>query len=249
MATLLAGQPPEEDPRAADAYHLFTFGWLCGELVRRVDGRSVGRFFAEEVAAPLDLDVWIGLPAEMEPRVATLQYAPSWGQRIRSDAQAPAHDELYDRTWNNPPLFPPGELPWNRPDLHQAEIPAIGAIGTPRSLARLYGCLARGGELDGVRLLAADTLTRGREPLAVRLEPLLDEPQAFGTGFALQTEPRPFGPPSDAFGHRGAGGSVHCAWPSQGIGLSYAMNSLSDDEPVDPRADALLTALFEAAAQ
>ena len=73
MAALLAAQPQSADPRAATCYHALTFGWLCGELVLRTDGRSIGRFFAEEVAGPLELDLWIGLPEEQEPRVATIE--------------------------------------------------------------------------------------------------------------------------------------------------------------------------------
>src|SRR4051812_11343766 len=75
MAALLAAQATETDPRAVAAYHPLTYGWLCGELIRRVDGRSIGRFFAEEVAGPLGLEIWIGLPAALEPRVAVLSKA------------------------------------------------------------------------------------------------------------------------------------------------------------------------------
>ena len=244
MAALLAAQPQESDPRAADAYHALTYGWLCGELVRRADGRSVGRFFAEEVAAPLGLELWIGLPSEQEPRVSTLRYGEQWGTGSALDGAALDADRLLASVYGNPRLFPDerGRLPWNRPELHRSEIPGAGAIGTARAIARLYGCLALGGELDGVRLLSAETLARGRRELSRRHDRLLDEPQAFGVGFALQTERHAFGPPADAFGHDGAGGSNHCAWPSQRIGISYAMNTLRGDL-VDPRSQALLAAL------
>jgi len=89
-------------------------------------------------------------------------------------------------------------------------------------------------------------LARGRQELTRRWDPLVDEPLAFGVGFELQTERRIFGSPPDAFGHSGAGGSVHCAWPTEGVGLSYAMNLMRDDEVVDPRAQALLDAVYEA---
>jgi CubicO group peptidase (beta-lactamase class C family) len=242
MAALLAAQPVESDPRATFTYHPLTYGWLCGELIRRVDGRSVGRFFAEEVAAPLQLEVWIGLPAELEPRVSRLAQSADWGRRQRS-AEG---DELLDRVRNNPPLFSAGRIPWNSPAWHSAEIPGAGGIGTARSLARLYGCLAVGGELDGIRLLGAETLARGREVLSRRWDPLAEHAQAFGAGFELQTAAAPLGPAPDAFGHRGAGGSVHCAWPSLGAGVSYAMNLMRDDHDVDPRARALLEAAHAA---
>lgn len=246
LADLLAGQPPECDSRAADVYHPFTYGWLCGELVRRVDGRSIGTFFAEEVAQPLGLELWIGLPAELEDRVTVLSCHREWGSRLGWTESSLDDDELLGRVWNNPAPFPAERLPWNRPDWHRAEIPGAGAIGTARSMARLCGCLAGGGALEGVRLLSEETLSRGRIERVRRTEPLLGEPQAFGVGFQLQTPLMPFGPPADAFGHGGAGGSIHCAWPTEGVGISYAMNLMRDDQQVDPRAQALLSATWEA---
>lgn len=246
MAALLASQPQEADGRARAVYHPLTYGWLCGELLRRVDGRSIGRFFAEEVAGPLGLDAWIGLPAAEERRVSTLYCAPDWGERDAWTDEMLASDELLNRVWNNPPLFPPEDLRWNRAGWHHAEIPGAGGIATARALARLYGCLSRGGEMDGVRLLSSATLDVGLRERERRCEPLLKEPQAFGVGFQLQTDRHVFGPPADAFGHAGAGGSVHGAWPNRGVGFSYAMNLMRDDDPDgDPRARALLTALYD----
>lgn len=246
MAQLLAAQAQDPDPRAADVYHAFTFGWLCGALLRCVDGRSVGRFFAEEVASPLGLDAWIGLPAELEDRVAELAYAPSWSLSRRWDREAFAEDGLLRAVWGNPPVFPADHIPWNRPDYHRAEIPGAGAIATARAMARLYGCLAGGGELDGVRLLSAETLELGRHALVRTRDPLLDGPMALAFGFQVQTEENTFGPPGDAFGHNGAGGSVHCAWPTEGAGVSYAMNTMRDDEPADLRTPELLDAAYSA---
>ena len=245
MAELLAAQSLDPDPRARSVYHAFTFGWLCGELVRRIDGRSVGRFFADEVASPLGLDLWIGLPPALEPGNSVLRYAPTWGGRLRLDGDAFAANPLLDAVWGNPRWFPPGRIPWNRPDWHAAEIPGAGGIGTARSMARLFGCLACGGELDGVRLLGHQTLIDGRRERSRRFDQLHDSPDAFGAGFQLQTELERFGPPPDAFGHGGAGGSVHCAWPTQRVGISYAMNLLDDAERVDTRAARLLLAVYE----
>jgi CubicO group peptidase (beta-lactamase class C family) len=246
MAALLAAQPAETDPRAASAYHPLTYGWLCGELIRRVDGRSVGRFFAEEVAEPLGLEIWIGLPPDLEPRVSQLAYAPDWGSGDGWDPEEIDRDELLSRVLNNPSLFPPGRIPWNRAAWHRAEIPGAGGIATARSVARLYGCLALGGELEGVRLLSAGTLERGRRALSHRWDPLARAHQAFAFGFEVQTSLSPLGPAPDAFGHRGAGGSVHCAWPSLRAGLSYAMNLMRDTGEVDPRGKALLDAAHAA---
>jgi CubicO group peptidase (beta-lactamase class C family) len=245
MAELLAGQPQEADPRARYAYHPLTFGWLCGELVRRVDGRSVGQFFAEEIAGPLDLEIWIGLPAQHEARVATLTSAVGWGAALFDDKRL-ASDELLACVYANPGLLRSPEAHWNTRRFHAAEIPGAGAIGTARSIARLYGCLACGGQLDGVRLLAPETLRQGTRCLTRRREAISGEPEVYGFGFRVQSENRLEGPPADAFGHGGAGGSIHAAWPQEGIGLSYCMNYMRDDHEVDPRAQALLLALHNA---
>lgn len=243
VAELLAAQPQERSPRARTVYHALTYGWLCGELIRRVDGRSVGRFFAEEVAAALELDAWIGLPPELEGRVSTLRLGAEWGVSPLYDPDE--DDDLLAAVWANPPLFPPhGEpLPWNSPSFHAAEIAGGNAIGTARAIARLYGCLACGGELDGVRLLSPQTIARGRRELSRFRDPFTGEPHAYGTGFQLQSEQLSFGAPPDAYGHTGAGGSVHGAWPRERVGFSYAMNELRDDPGGDPRAQALLNAL------
>jgi CubicO group peptidase (beta-lactamase class C family) len=244
LASLLAGQEQARDRRADFVYHALTYGWLCGELIRRIDGRSVGELFADEVAAPLDLELWIGLPAEFEERVSTLQYGPEWHRHSAAAAAGHAKDDLVRPIAENPPFLPAGHIPWNTRAFHAAEIAGAGAIGTARSIARLYGCLARGGEIDGVRILRSTTIDLGRAQISRGLDPYSTELMAFGVGFALQTERRPFGPPADAYGHGGAGGSAHCAWPSHRVGISYAMNQMRNDPAGDPRSEALLRALF-----
>ncbi len=235
MTRLLERQAPSEDPRAGLCYHAFTYGWLCGELIRRVDGRPIGRFFAEEVAAPLELELWIGLPEECETRVSTIEVASDWPNTPVLRPETHKRDSLARSVWGNPPVFDPDAFPWNSRAYHAAEIPAVGAIGTARSIARLYG------NLD--RLLAPATLELARAPLADGWDELHGTRRRFGVGFELQRDATSLGPPPDAFGHGGAGGSTHGAWPSHGVGFSYAMNLMRDDAPVDPRPQALLAAL------
>ena len=113
-------------------------------------------------------------------------------------------------------------------------------------MARFYGCLALGGELDGIRLLEPATLELGRQVLSDRRDPLQhDYHHVFATGFQLQNEYGIYGPPPDTFGHSGAGGGIHCAWPTHRVGVSYAMNQMRNAHNVDPRCDALLRALFD----
>jgi CubicO group peptidase (beta-lactamase class C family) len=239
MAALLAAQPQIDDARASRMYHPLTYGWLCGEIVRRVDGRSVGRFFADEVARPLELELFIGLPAEFEARVSRLELADTWGMATGTvfDPAVSARDELTAMVWANPPIWTSAAFPWNSRPFHEAEVPAVNGIGTARAIASLYG------NLD--RLLSPATLVLGSAVLEQRHDPVLDEEQCFGVGFELQTTNKPFGPPTDAFGHTGAGGSVHGRWPAQRIGFSYAMNLMRDDQLTgDARPRALLDALY-----
>lgn len=246
MAALLAGQAPESDPRAELIYHPLTYGWLCGELVRRVDGRSIGRFFAEEVAGPLGLELWIGLPAEQEARVAVLQYGPDWGQSPAARPDPFPGDELWASIWQNPRLLSPQPtMAWNTPALHATEMPGANAIGTARSIARLYGALARGGEIDGLRIISQETLTLASTQLSDGVESFTEELIAFGIGFTIQTQDAPLGPAKVAFGHNGAGGSSHAAWPQERVGFSYAMNEMRDNLDGDERVSTLLEALYE----
>ncbi|HET7119899.1 MAG TPA: serine hydrolase domain-containing protein [Solirubrobacterales bacterium] len=238
MAALLAAQPQFEDPRAFQTYHGLTYGWLCGELVRRIDGRSIGRFFAEEIAAPLGLELWIGLPPELEPRVTRIEIGRSWEELDLVDPEA-GEDALREAIWGNPKILVPDSFPWNSTAFHAAEIPGAGGIGTARSVAKLYDSLGR--------LVSAETLALGTTEIVSRRDALLDDEESWAVGFMLQTELAQLGPPGDAFGHSGAGGSEHGRWPSQRLGFSYAMNRMQYDEAGDPRSRALLAALHACA--
>jgi CubicO group peptidase (beta-lactamase class C family) len=228
MAAELAVEPPFWPPGERLAYHALSYGWLCGELIRRIDGRSAGRFFAEEVAGPLELELWIGLPPEQEPRVAHLHRAEGYAPTSLGEDSDPPLEVLYGNL--------AGEFVWNDEAVHQAEIPAANAIGTARSIATLYGGLDR--------LLAAETIRIGRTELSRDLCAVTRRPYAFGVGFELQTELGALGPPRSAFGHTGSGGSSHGAWPDDRVGFSYAMTELRA-EAVDDRARRVLAALAQ----
>jgi CubicO group peptidase (beta-lactamase class C family) len=212
MAQLLAAQAPETDPRAEFVYHGLTYGWLAGEIIRRVDGRDVGRFFADEFAGPLGLDVWLGLPPEHHDRVATLHFAPDW---------VPLDDLLagdeFGASLSNPRLIQPDRAEFlNGFDYKHSLVPAGGAFGTARDIALFYG------RLD--RILKPDTIRLGRTQLRGGRDTFLGHTVAHGVGFQLVT-----GDPQlpDWFGHDGAGGSSHGTWPSLNVSYSYAMNCLS----------------------
>jgi CubicO group peptidase (beta-lactamase class C family) len=225
LAAELAVEPAFWPPGERIAYHAFSYGVLCDELIRRVDGRSAGVFFADEFAAPLGLELWIGLPPELEPRVAHLRRAPDFAPTLVGDAPAALLPVLYGSL--------PEEFPWNEPAFHQTEIPAANAIGTARSIARFYASLP-----PGVVALGRRELSRGSCAVTRR-------PYAFSVGFELPTELGTLGPPEDAFGHSGSGGSAHGCWPGARVGFSYATSELRP-EAQDDRARRLLGALAQA---
>ncbi|RYE10853.1 MAG: class A beta-lactamase-related serine hydrolase [Hyphomicrobiales bacterium] len=240
MERLLAVQPLATDPDAFHAYHALTIGWLLGALIRRIDGRTLGRFFAEEVAGPLGLDAWIGLPAEHEARVGKIRLGEGMGP-LGPEQLA---DPVLRSIWGNPPLFPDDDMAWNQRFLHEAEIGGAGGIADARSMARYYGCMALGGTLDGVTVLQPETVALGRAELSRFMDPYIAEAMAFGTVWALQTPQGRFGPAPDAFGHSGAGGSIHGAWPTERTGFSYTMNEMRAD-PTDARSRHVLMRLYE----
>jgi CubicO group peptidase (beta-lactamase class C family) len=231
MARFLARQAPSSDPRAVLAYHPLTFGWLCGELIRRVDGRSLGEFFAGEFASAMSLDIWIGLPSDLGRRVATLELAPSWPADAEADPQS--RDPMWRAINANPPVFDRKHFPWNSRDYHAAGIPGAGAIASARSMARFYARLPD--------VLSPRALRMAQTPLSAGTSALTGEKTRFSTGFQLQVGDR-FGPVSEAFGHAGAGGSLHGTWPEQRIAFSYVTSLLRGDDR-DDRARSLLRAL------
>ncbi|WP_412538966.1 serine hydrolase domain-containing protein [Longispora sp. K20-0274] len=268
MAALLADQPQETDPRAGFLYHALTFGWLVAELIRLVDGRELGAFFADEIAGPLGLDLWIGLPDEQHHRMSRICYAPDWADLpggagagptggagpdpVGGGAGGPGIDPVgagtdpFLASLDNPDVLHPGdEWFWNSPALWRAGQPGGGAVGDTRSMARLFGCLALGGTLDGVTILRPETVALGRREIRRGRELVGGTELAYAAGYALPTVSRDFGPPRDAFGHNGFGGSCHAAWPTQRLGVSYAPNQLSALSP-NPCRPPLMEALHRA---
>src|SRR5262249_46048843 len=208
-------------------YHFVTFGFLVGEVVRRISGKSVGRFLADEVARPLKIDMWIGLPEAEEHRVAphfsrlpTIteeQWRALLGGAGIDLTTRLARTVLYTFRTTDEAVY--GLMNTRRG--HAVEVPAGNGIGNARALARIYASLIS--EVDGVRLLKPETMERARTPQTRGIGPPGDfarfsrtEPQWFGLGFELPRAPEPmFGPGS--FGHAGAGGRMGFAHPGSGI--------------------------------
>jgi len=246
----LAQQVPHWEPGSRHGYHATTYGWLVGELIRRITGKSVGTYFHEEIAAPLGLDFWIGLPDSEEPRVAPLVGGLA-DPLIAEDPEVRAFvDEIMGpHTLLGKALFAPGgalsgpEI-WNSRALHAAEIPAANGIGDARSLARLYAACI--GTVDGVRILDDEQLRRATTQLTAGPNTvLLDLDIQFGLGFMVRSSLIELGGPR-AFGHFGAGGSVGWADPDAELAFGYVMNRMDIGLAGDVRSYELINACYAA---
>jgi CubicO group peptidase (beta-lactamase class C family) len=254
MVEALAAQRPSWEPGAEHGYHGLTFGWLVGEVVRRVSGRSIGTYLAEEIAAPLGLDLWIGLPKSEHHRVSRVIAAPpDLDALARIDLDAlpePVRDVM--AAYADPTsltvrslltLVTP-QLDHNDPDEQAAELPSTNGICTARALACFYAALI--GEVDGQRILTAGTMTAATAEQVSGTDRILRMPVRIGTGFGLPT-PDAFWYTPTAFGFPGYGGSLGFADPATGLAFGYVMNHVQEGVP-DRRAATLLEAVRSAMA-
>ncbi|MGZ4689366.1 MAG: serine hydrolase domain-containing protein [Acidimicrobiia bacterium] len=243
----LASQTPRWDwHEPAPGYHVRSYGWIIGEVLRRVTGRSIGQLFAEEIAAPLGLDWWIGLPESEEPRVATLIPPPPPDDpelRELMDAVMAPGTMTGDAMTGPSNLFHYDEM-WNTRQLHAPELPSSNGIASARAIARLYAATV--GEVDGHRVLRAGTVKRATQVESDGYDRVIGVPEQFGLGFSLG----PGLPPAcgaNAFGHPGAGGSLGFADPDARLGFGYAMNQMRLG--VDTRSEHLVRSVYAALAK
>ncbi|HZF52412.1 MAG TPA: serine hydrolase domain-containing protein [Polyangiaceae bacterium] len=247
MTAALAAQRPWWRPGTRHGYHLLSFGYLIGELVRRIDGRTLGTYFREMIAGPLRADVHIGLDVADEPRCAEVIPVPAALLEVDKSLAAAARDPeslTAKALWN--PLIRPSQVNTRR--WRAAEIPSVNGHSSARGLARIYGALGNGGALEGVRLLSPDAIAlAGAEQAYGPDEVLPGLVTRLGLGFFL-TQPRlPFGPNPRAFGHPGHGGSVAFADPDARLGFAYVMNQLQAQEMMGGgRGFDLIRATYEA---
>ena len=245
MTTALAEQEPWWEPGTAHGYHAVTFGWLVGEVIRRITGKTPGVYLRDEIAGPLGLDFHIGLDAKHDARVASLIASPPPGPgEPNIFAEAMKNPEsVVAKAFMNPPLMgKPGLV--NSREWRAAEIPAANGHGTARSLARLYGALARGGELDGVRVMSKDEVAKCSIEQSNGPDAVLTINTRFSQGFMMSQPGAELGPNAKSFGHPGAGGSLGYADPEAKIGFGYTMNKMQASLLIDPRATALIEAVY-----
>ena len=248
MTTALAAEAPWWDPGTAHGYHAVTFGWLVGEVVRRITGQSLGTYFRDTIAGPLGADFQIGLPVADHARCAEMSMLPppspdsidlGLAIAIMSDPEG-----MSARAFMNPLSLARGP---NLPEWRSAEIPAANGHATARAIARLYAPLANGGDIDSVHLLSPDSITRCRTEESHGSDLVLQLSTRFGAGFMLTQDfdGGRFGPNPQAFGHPGAGGSVGFADPDAHVSFGYVMNRMGPHILLDPRATALIDAVYK----
>ncbi len=250
----LAQQAPHWPPGTQHGYHATTYGWLAGELVRRVSKKSVGTYLREAIAGPLGANFFIGLPEEYEPQVASLVSMLPTGTRFDTD---PADDDSVRamlRQFMGPdtPLgkaltapggaFSDAEV-FNLPKVRAAEIPAANGVADARGVARLYAACVS--DVDGIRILEPKQLdaaitqrTTGGNTILFNMD------IQFGIGFMLRSSLIPLGGPR-SFGHFGMGGSMGWADPDAELSFGYVMNKMDLGMAGDARSTNLLNAVYE----
>jgi CubicO group peptidase (beta-lactamase class C family) len=246
MCTALAAETPWWEPGTRHGYHALTFGYLVGEIIRRITGKTPGAYLYDEITAPNSLDIHIGVDASFDARIAELVGAkpPPPGAPNAFAALASDPESITYKAIANPvPVVDPKLV--NSRAWRAAEIPAANGHATARDLARLYGALATGGSLDGRRILTPESIARACVEQASGPDVVLGANTRWGLGFALTQPEIPFGPNPRAFGHPGAGGSLGFADPDARVGFGYTMNQMGSDALLDGRAAALFNALYE----
>ncbi|GAA0486674.1 serine hydrolase domain-containing protein [Parasphingorhabdus litoris] len=239
------------EPGTRNGYHMVSFGWTVGELVRRVSGKSLGQFFQDEVAGPLRADFWIGLPDYVTHPIApvimatpdpTAEMSPFTKKLLTDPQSIQALSFLNSGGWNQ-----------NDPVAHKAEIGGAGGLSNARGQVAMYEPLALGGSHKGVRLVSPERLTdMARVSTATQIDATLLAPTRFASGFmkSMDNRAHPCGDQMSAiigdaaFGHVGAGGSIGFADPEYGLAFSYTMNQMGMGLLLNDRGQSLVDATY-----
>jgi CubicO group peptidase (beta-lactamase class C family) len=254
LGAVLAAQAPNWPPGTAHGYHAQTLGWYESQLLRRIDpaARSIGEFFADEVAAPLGAQFFIGLPGDVPlerlavfsggGRVAAAIHAHQMPRPLLLAMLNPRSATA--RAFTNPKALAMNMSSINRPDVLRLEFPSMNGVGEVRAIANVYGTLATGGAELG---LARSTIHELEADVPAAFDAIFRLDSAFRMGFMKPFPILPFGLSSRSYGHTGLGGSFGFADPEARLGYGYAMNRGGYSLPTDPREIALREAVYSAA--
>jgi CubicO group peptidase (beta-lactamase class C family) len=245
----LEKQAPLWPPGTAQGYHARTFGFLVDEVVRRIAGTTVSKYWRSAFGEPLGLDIWIGLPESEQSRVATIYAAKADGTATPAEfyRELATPGTLVRKTFTSPHgLHSINAM--NTKENRALEIVSFSGIGSASSLAKFYGMLANGGELEGRRYFALETIAQMTTTLASGVDRILQIPTDFSAGFMKDTPDAPrriFGPSLLAFGHPGAGGSHAFADPENGISFAYVMNQMEQSLLPNEKSLRLVDAIYQ----
>jgi CubicO group peptidase (beta-lactamase class C family) len=255
LSPILAAQAPAWQPGTRHGYHIVTLGWYQSELIRRTDpaGRTAGQFLAEEIAKPLDLDLYISLPAHVDrDRIAYLHHWKRAESLLHLNVMSPGFLAvslnpigLTARSGAIPRDVKAWAGDYNREDVRAVEIPSGNGIGTARSVAKFYGAAAAGGAKLGLTSQVVDELAAPAVPPSGGIrDKVLNVDISYSLGFAKPLPTVQFGSSDKAFGTPGWGGSFGFADPDTGVWFAYVMNRLGFHLVSDPRELALRQAVF-----
>ncbi|MDO8290142.1 MAG: serine hydrolase domain-containing protein [Parvibaculum sp.] len=241
MIAAIEAQVPWWEPGKAHGYHVNTFGFLVGEVVRRLTGKSIGRYFHDEISLPLGLDIFFGVPVSEHNRIADFLWPDNAMPGAEPAGLTRSQSMRWNTYWNPAGVSGAGYV--NAARWRSAEIPSTNGHGTARSVARLYAALARGGTLEGIEIIGTRMLTEAITEQSAGMDMILERDTRFGLGFQLPRPERPLGPNAGAFGHFGAGGSLGFCDPDTGISFAYVTNDMGPRWQ-NPRNAALMDATF-----
>ncbi len=251
LAEILARQKPAWEPGTKHGYHANSLGFYENELIRRVDpqGRSLGQFFQDEIAAPLGIEFYIGLPPEIPAeRTARLKFDGLSGmfshpKMLLFGLAFRNPNTLVHQAFNNPPVKVAGDF--NDPDSRGVEIPSTGGVGQARAIARAYSAFANGGGELGILPETMSYLTGSPTGCPTGLkDEILPHNSCFSLGFCRPCKGFAYAPSKGAFGVPGLGGSFGFADPDNRIGYAYTLNKMGFQLPEDPRERALRRAVY-----
>jgi CubicO group peptidase (beta-lactamase class C family) len=235
----IAAAKPVWKPGAEHGYHGQSYGYIVGEVIRRITGRTIGTYLQDEIAKPLGIEVFIGLPDEYIPRVAHNLYAyPPEGAPTRPQPQMMADNGFGARVF----MFSHLKPDYTTPEWLRIEMPSANGVTTARSLAKLYGSLV--GEVDGHRLFTPETVERATtlQTKEGAIDRIMMAPSRYGLGFSLPTDAFPL-LGAGSFGHAGAGGIMAFADADHEVGFAFGCNIMGDFERAAALIDALRSSL------
>ena len=236
MAEELAAMKPIWEPGTASGYHSMTYGWLTSELIIRVTGKTLGKFYADEIGNPNDIDFFIGLPETEEKRVVEMVPFPKEENQPQASTEI---NEAKKATARGPNLI---NLQNSR-DWRSAEIPSANGQGCASGLAKLYSLVVT--DDTSLKILTEDTITKMTEERITNRDLVLDVVTRWGAGFIMNMHKVIYGPVEESFGHSGWGGSCAFGDPENNLGVSYVMNQMKNNFAADGRSLELINATYD----